>query len=366
MLRTVRSRLGPPAAAMALVGLAAATWPASPASADPSWDPPPCDRSTTAATDRPSWYRLDDALDEAGTVTGRRLVLGTADPASVRVLELPPESSAGGPHGGLVLAVADDGTRSTLRLVDPAAGCAVPVGTSEDVVRSATLDPGRSAVYEHRVERGTRADLGVWRRPLAGGSAEQVLGAPPEDPAYGPTFATELGWGDDGRLVVASCAEVRCRIRVVDPAGGETMTIEDVGPVVGLVGDRLVSHAACAGLPCPVLETSLRTGEQRMLAREAGLAALAGDGDLVVHETLGPRRIGLRAVSLATGESRDLGRLPDGLRLLASSARALAGASGPPRAVVLAPDGRVGPDVAAARQLDPIGGSIRPLWEGRP
>ena len=129
-------------------------------------------------------------------------------------------------------------------------------------------------IYEMRVDRASRADLGIWRRPIDGTiGARQVLGPPPPDGRFGRTFSTEFTWDVAGdRLAVQSCAEVACRIRVITPGGGPTVTLDspELGQIVGLDGDLAVTYEACRGLPCPIVSTDLRTGDRRVLAPAAG------------------------------------------------------------------------------------------------
>ena len=123
-----------------------------------------------------------------------------------RTMALAAESFAAGPVGTLVVSGSDDGRASELQIVDTSAGCAWSVGSERDVVRRATLEPSGEALVEHRVSRRTRADLGIWRRPLDGSAPTLIL--PPIDPdgRFGRTFLTDLGWSFDvDRLVVLSC-----------------------------------------------------------------------------------------------------------------------------------------------------------------
>ena len=175
------------------------------AGAGPAWDPPPCTEADAGGPPGTgAWYRLDPVLDRAGTLAAQRLTAGIAGRPS-RHLDLAPESFASGPVGGLVLAGEDDGSVSRLRLLDPAHGCATAVADEPAVIRSAVLDPDGRSIVEHRVDRATRADLGIWRRTI-GGSAVRMLDGLGPDPELGPTFATDLVVAADGRLVVSSCA----------------------------------------------------------------------------------------------------------------------------------------------------------------
>ena len=128
------------------------------------------------------WFRLDPVIDRDGALAGQRLAIGLDGVASARTLDLPAESFAAGPFGRFVLVGADDGVSSSLRLLDVAGDCAWPIATERNVIRRATVDRSGSAVYEMRVDRTTRADLGIWLQPIGGGlPARQVLVAPASD-----------------------------------------------------------------------------------------------------------------------------------------------------------------------------------------
>jgi len=139
------------------------------------------------------WFRLDALMDAAGTLTGQRLTVGRLG-AGGRTIDLPPESFATGPWDGRVLIGADDGARSRLSLVDVGAACATVLAEENAVVRAALVTPDGSAVVEHRVDRATRADLGVWRVPIDGGRSRRVVAGLTADARYGRTFSTELRW----------------------------------------------------------------------------------------------------------------------------------------------------------------------------
>ena len=99
------------------------------------------------------WFRLDPILDDAGTLTGQRLVLGLDGERAVRSMELAPEAFAAGPFGGLVLVGSDEGSTSRVQAIDVARGCTWPVADERDVVRRATIDPAGTFIYEMRVDR---------------------------------------------------------------------------------------------------------------------------------------------------------------------------------------------------------------------
>jgi len=263
--------IGPGLVALAAVGLVASS---TLGAALRQWAPSACvgpsgDR-TVAARDRAAatledmrgspWFRLDPVLDGMGSLIGQRLVIGIHGGQSPRTLDLSSEAFAAGPFGGIVLIGSDHGSTSRLRAVDVARGCAWVFADEADVIRRATIDAAGTAIYEMRVDRATRADLGVWRRPIDGmAAARQVLGPPPADSRFGRTFSTEFAWDLAGdRLAVQSCGELACRVRVIVPDGGETVTLDspDLGPIVGLTGDFVVTYEACRGFPCPIVSTT--------------------------------------------------------------------------------------------------------------
>ena len=293
------------------------------------------------------WFRLDPLLDAAGGLRGQRLTFGFDGERSARRLDLPAESFAAGPYGRTVLAGSDDGTSSRLEAIDVSTGCTWAIGVERAVIRRATIDSAGASVYETRVERVSRADLGVWQRPMDGsGVARRVLAPLAADGRFGRTFSTEFTWDLAGdRLAVQSCGEVACRTRVIAPRGGAVATLDvpDLGPLVGLEGDTAVTYEACRGLPCPIVSTDLRTGARQVLAPAAGLAMVVptADGARLVHEVGASTGRGLRAVRLDGGSATELGIIPDDLRLHPSAVRAEAATRLPPGWVLLAPDGRL-------------------------
>jgi hypothetical protein len=289
-----------------------------------------------------------------------RLTVGLAGGPG-RWLSLAPESFASGPVGGRVLAGSDDGTVSWLSLVDPGHACATAVTEVPDVVRSAVLAADGQSIFEHRVDRVTRADLGVWRRPLAtdgtsGGAAERVLPGLAPDAVHGRTFTTELLAGDDGRLTVSSCGLEACRVRVLDPSGASVANVEDVGPAIGLHGRRLVARAACAGDPCGIVTVDLATGA-RGVAVDAALAS-AMDGSTLVYEVPGGR---IATLDLAT--RRRTGPVDAGGTPVRRGSLALAGVDVLGGTVALAPGGR--PTTTGLRALDTTQGTATNIGEVR-
>lgn len=296
-----------------------------------------------------AWMRLDPTLDADGGLVGQRLSMGMHERSSDRVMELPAESFAAGPFGHVLLIGADDGTVSRLFTIDVATGCTASLAQEADVIRRATISPDGRAVYETRVDRATRADLGIWRRPLdASQPAARALDPLPTDARFGRTWSTEFTWSLEGdRLAIQSCGGVACRTRVVDPAPGgrPTRLVADptFGPLVGLAGTRVITYDACRGLPCPIVSVDVDSGDQTPLSEAAGLAVLVGTGPgaRLVHESGGSSDRRLRSVAPDGQGPADLGAIPAGLRLTPDGARSGSGTRLPPDWVLLSPDGRL-------------------------
>lgn len=346
-------RAGPAVAALGGIALIATTTLGAPGRA---WSPNACAGTPQIGPSVPgTWYRIDPVID-AGARIGQRLVLGQAGERSTRALDLHAESFAAGPFGGATLIGTDDGRRSRLSLVAAARGCAWPLVTSRDVIRTATLAPDGMSLFEFQVDRRTRADRGVWRRALDGSTAPaRVLAPIAADDRFGPTWATDFVWSEDGRsLAVQSCGEISCRVRILDLRGGDVRQIADpaLADLVGFDGDRLVAHGSCRGLPCPLVSMDLVSDSTLILDPAAGQAVLSRDADgrtVVVHE-VGAGGGHLRVVGLDGDRPRLLDGDPEGRRLVAGPARSGSGAEHAPGWLLFGPDGRL-----------PIDGSLRPL-----
>ncbi len=355
-------------APVAMMVMAAAMQPAAfvRRTSDPAPVIRPC-RGTAAAphpgtgTGGPAWYRLDPVLDDAGSLVGQRLVAAVGG-ASPLELDLPAESFASGPVGGTVLVGDDDGARSRLRWMDVARACWSEVAQETSVIRSAVAAPDGSATWEHRVDRVTRADLGVWQRTRDAGEANRPFLALPgvaPDNVSGPTFVTDLAVASDGRLVVTSCGELTCRTRAVDPATGSVASVNGTGPALGVSGRRLVAMAACSSLPCPVETRDLVSGASSRVAVADGLGVLGGPDDaLVVLQAAGS----INVSSLAGGDET---MVAVGLAPIPRGSTATSGAETPPGTVVLTPDGRIS-DPSSAWRLDPATRLVTPFLEVTP
>ena len=342
------------------IGALAAIGTAVVAAQERLWDPPACRgggaarvAGTTAVgpptletLGRAPQARLDPLLDPAGTLIGQRLTIGSLAGGASRVIALPSESFAAGPFGRLVLVGADDGSTSTLETLDVDSGCASTIAREPAVIRRATIALDGATVYETRVDRASRADLGVWRRPLDGsGPATRILEPVPADPRFGPTWSTEFTWSLDGdRLAIQSCGATACRTRIFEPASGRRESLADpaLGAMIGLAGDRLVTFRACRGFPCTLLVVDTGRGDRQVLDDAAGPAVLAGSvtGAWVVLERrdgLGQRH--LMRVDPVSGVTVDLGTIAEDLALDADAGRERLGTRLPADWVLLTPDG---------------------------
>ena len=360
-------RVGPGIAAIGAVVVIASTAFGVP---PPGWAPPVCDGMPRIG-DAPigAWFRVDPTIVD-GVRKGQRLTLGGPGTIAVRGVDLDPESFASGPFAGTILVGTDDGTRSRVSLIDVGAGCAWTVDRSDAVVRRATLTPDGAALIEFQVDRATRADLGVWRRPLDGrGEVERILPPIEPDDRFGPTWLTELSWSDDGSLfAVESCGEVACRVRWLDLATGAGGSVMDpsLGAVVGLTRDQLVARGACRGLPCPVRSVALLDGTVTTIVGSAGQAVLPrpGDGRQVVVFERDPDGRTVASIGVDGSASRDMPADRAGRRLVGPPAWAGGAVEVPAGWIAFGPDGRLpvaGPVRAVLRRLSD--GRTVPLGE---
>jgi hypothetical protein len=350
--------IGPGVIALGAVGFIAST---TQGAGDRPWAPRACagqPGDLIAATRHPGpsrpadvrnqpWYRIDPSLDGDGALHGQRLAIGIGGDRARSDAELPPESFAAGPFGRIVLVGSDDGARSQLLAFDVATRCAWPVGEEHDVIRRATIDPAGAGIYETRVDRERRLDLGVWLRPIDGrGPARRILAPLPADVRFGRTFSTEFTWDVDGsRLAVQACGEVACRTRLIAPRGESVVTLDDpdLGVLLGFEADRVVTYGACRGMPCPIVSVDLTTDEHRVLESNGGRAAVVdtADGARLILEAEAQTGRRLRSVALDGTAASDLGPLPDGLDLHPGAVIAGAATLVPDGWVLLALDGRL-------------------------
>jgi len=264
-----------------------------------------------------------------------------------------------------VLVGDDAGSRSTLRLLDVGRRCWSVVGSEADVIRSALLSPDGAVVWEHRVDRTTRADLGLWSRPADGNAAAaRVLPGLAPDATHGRTWTTELTVAADGRIVVASCGERACRTRVLDSRSGGVLSASATGPAVGVTGSTLVVLDPCTALPCRVAGIDLRTSVRSALGATWGPAALGGsDGSTLVLTAAD----GALEILPATGARTTTRRVAagEGVMPLRSGSTATSGLEVDRGSVPFARDGRVS-DPSGAGALDPASLAVTRLSEVQP
>jgi hypothetical protein len=321
----------------------------------------PCSRVATT----PAWYQLRERAGPRGELSGYELRLGRGARVHRWQRSLFPESFAAGPFDGTVLVGTDDGARSQLWFVGVDGDCARLAHSDRmAIVRAATLDPGRRWVYAHRIARGSRTDLGIWRMALFGGRAWQRV-LPPlavSDPKaaqwLAPVFATSLAWSSDGaRLAIESCGQAACMTRLLDPATGGTVSIDHRGESVGVGGGGLYAYAGCGGFPCPILRYDLgdgrwtpaliAAGPGRLGASHTGavLAAPMGRQRLVLLRDDRDERMSVQAVETdlaplaGSGRGRADLETPVGwLPLVSTRAR---GRSGEPAGLLRVSDGAI-------------------------
>ena len=157
-----------------------------------------------------------------------------------------------------------------------------------------------------------------------------------------------------------------CRTRLLDPATGAVRIVAepDLGTLVGLAGDVLVSYGACPGLPCPIIATDLSSPAATVLA-DAGSSAVAiatPDGPRLVHErSTRPGSAFARSPSTVRPPSTSA-RCPTGCGSTRTEAAADAATRVPPGWVLLSPDGRLpgaGPDARTQLRHVPDGTTVQ-------
>lgn len=291
--------------------------------------------ASAAGASRGAWWSTSPVLDGRGDLTGWSLKAGAPGRPALAVT-IPAASVVSGPVVGLVLVSSDDGSRSEVRIVSTARSCSQTIPITEAVARRAIFDPAAEAIYVHLLDRGTRADRGVWRLAADGLEARTRVVAPldPADPAaarIGIVWSTALELAPDGtHLAVQSCGRLECFTRVVDLASGAVVRYVDPhqGDLLAVEDGRIVTFEACPGLPCPVrLElpaTAGRAGLTTTIAPSVTAAAPAlldgrlqlvidtVDGDGSETMAIDPATLGRRSISAAR-----LGILPIGARATA-------------------------------------------------
>ena len=191
---------------------------------------PPSDRIAAARDRRPDsarrparepWFRLDPVLDGDGRAHWPAARPRARWRAGRPVAWTSPRRSfAAGPFGGIVLVGSDDGAAS--RVQADRRRARLRVADRRRARRHPPRDdrPAGTFIYEMRVDRASRADLGIWRRAARGGStARHASSARRRRRPLRADLLDRVLWDLAGdRLAVQSCGEIACRIRVIDAA----------------------------------------------------------------------------------------------------------------------------------------------------
>ncbi len=314
-----------------------------------------------------SWWTSVERLDSGGTLLGRRLSIGLSGAPTTGGLDLPPESFVSGPVSGLIVVAADDGSRSTVRILSTAATCSIVIHETAAVVRTAIIDRHNHAVVAHLIDRSTRADLGTWRLPISpGGTSEARLVAPPLGDlarSVGTVWGTGLLLDTQGsHLAVQSCTDLGCLTRVFDlrhPSAAPTVIRGvDEGPMLGFAGGTLVTWAACPGYPCAILAWDAGAGSttprHRVIVAAANAAAMTADGRRLV--AMQADEAGARAIELDPGSGRlsHLRGFAAGRRPLANDANATSGLEVAANEVAIGPAVPDGSAASAGSGLQPL------------
>lgn len=278
-----------------------------------------------------AWYQIEGRSDGTDSVVGQTLRVGQLG-RPTWLIELPAASFAAGPFNGEVLVGADDEVTSQISLVSTDTGSARPLLDSEQVVWRATLDPAGESLYYVLLDRSSRQNLGVWRRSVVGGAAVLVLPPPPTD-RITVFMAYELTWDqDETRLDAWSCGGGGCLSQILDISSSNVslVDIEGLGTAIGLVGDKVISFAACEGPPCTVVAARPDGSSETLVPSATGAALVRiGSDDRLVYEDDSRRLTDLR---LGTGNRTPLSvALPIGTSLLLPAAIA--------KAAIALPDG---------------------------
>ena len=277
-------------------------------------------RATAPGSGEGTWWDQRPTMDSEGALTGWTVTIGAPRARSMAV-GLPPGSFVSGPNEGRIVVTVEDGTQSTIQVIDTTARCARSFRIEGSIARRAVLTPDGSTALVHLLTRGTRADLGTWRVPLDGTRPSRLL-VPPTTAALRSAgiqrvWSTELRLSADGaRLAVQSCDPDHCLTRVLDFETGAMATISgDHGSVVDMLGRTLITRAACPGLPCDILAWDLRTGRSKTIATSTSGAAVTRDGRVVVIRRTVDGTTTATLVELDSGRPVALGDLERGVFL---------------------------------------------------
>lgn len=309
-------------------------------------------RSASTVDSVGTWWRQDPDMDQAGSLTGWTLTVGSPR-AGTMAIALPPESTVTGPDRGRIVATADDGMQSTVRTIHVSGRCSRSLAVDGAIARRAILAPNADGVIAHLLDRATRQDLGAWYLPFDGSDRvallPRVAGNVLQSAGIERVWATDVRLSADHTgLAVQSCDPHACVTRVLDLASGSITTIDgEHGALIGFVGGRLITLASCSGFPCDILSWDLST--RLPVVIEAGVvgAGVSDDGQLVVAIPDPDGTTTALSIDLGTGQRRSLGTLEPGAMPQGGPGKSgietrpgdigLIRAGGPPSILVIAP-----------------------------
>ncbi len=283
-------------------------------------------------------WRSTPALDRSGSLIGWTLIVGVPG-GPEGTLDLPAASSASGPARGRVIVAVDDGARSSIHVVDAARTCDTVLDLGVVVARRAIADPLGDGFLVHLLDRPTRVDLGVWHVSPDGRRSRllaPLADASRDEAGIRRVWTTNLLARLDGRqLAVQACDPETCLTRIVErPSGRVTAIVGAQGELIGFSGGRLITWAACHGMPCGVVAWSPE-GTPTTLTDSAIGAAVTTDGTVVIAVQRGLAEAHALAIDVLARGTRDIGPLAADLLPVPATAR-FAGIETGPNSVGLA------------------------------
>lgn len=283
------ARHGPPAAVLAASLIITAIFPALTAGQNSNKPAPPdCLPPTAADIARAATQQLargakrpttEATMSDSGKYVGQQLTVESRLRGPV-TLALPAESFVAPIAGSLVLYTAHTSAGSEVHAINADNGCDMLLIRPPDIVRSGLIDPSGIAVYVHSVSAGDRDDLGVTRYQLGSAEASRVVPPLKPDGSFGPTFATQLRWSEEGdSLAIQSCGFALCRTRVLALADGHVATYagDGHGPLIGLTPQTIYVLDDSHVLPAALLAIDRANGAVSVVRDEIYGAALDND-----------------------------------------------------------------------------------------
>ncbi|MEO7119354.1 MAG: hypothetical protein ABIZ34_10325, partial [Candidatus Limnocylindrales bacterium] len=222
-------------------------------SAATSWDGPP---------------QLVDVLDARGWLVGHRLEAAGTPGVGVSLGRI---AFLDGPFGDRWVVGETTAANTRLRVLDASRGCVESNFSIAGMVFAASISPSGTVLVHDLVDATSRAELGVWRRPLnSAGDVARILPGIGSSDTVAPVWTNGFAWGPAGELAAQSCGEAACVTRIVQSDGvTRTYRSSSQGVIVAVTATSLVTSAGdChATDPCPTV-TFRRTDGARMAAAD--------------------------------------------------------------------------------------------------